>query len=238
MLDTSVRVICCPFSYSTSDSQRKADKRTLNLFSTRGYLNHEFMVYFYGILGGLQETMKKKIYIGLGIAIIVVIGIVGYIALTTRSHSPTKTTEFSDEGLAIKVVYCQPYKKGRVIFGEEKDGVLLPYGKYWRLGANEATEITFSKNINFAGKPINAGTYRMYAVPGASSWEVSLNSELGKWGAIAPDYSLDVLKVEVPVSTAPSETEQFTINFTRGGSGATMDFMWDKTLVSIPITLQ
>lgn len=182
--------------------------------------------------------MKKKIYVGLGIILIAIIGFVGYIALTTRSHSPSKTTEFSHEGLDIKVVYCQPYKKGRLIFGEEKDGALQPYGKYWRLGANEATEITFSKNINFSGNPINAGTYRMYAVPGASSWQVVLNSELGKWGAMEADHALDVLKVDVPVETAPSETEQFTINFGSDASGAKMDLVWDKTLVSIPITLQ
>ena len=182
--------------------------------------------------------MKKKIYIGLGIVLFAVIAIAGYIALTTRSHSPSKTTEFSYQGLDVKVVYCQPSKKGRLIFGEEKDGPLLPYGKYWRLGANEATEITFSKNINFAGQALNAGTYRMYAVPGASSWQVVLNSELGKWGAMEADHALDVLKVEVPVGTAPSETEQFTINFNSGASEATMEFVWDKTLVSIPIAVQ
>lgn len=181
--------------------------------------------------------MKKKIYYGLGLIIIVIIGYVGYVALTTRSHSPSKTTSFNHEGLDITVAYCQPYKKGRTIFGEGKDA-LLQYGKYWRLGANEATEITFSKNINFAGKPVNAGTYRMYAVPGASSWHVALNSELGKWGAMEPNYALDIIKVEVPVGTAPSEVEQFTIDFSPGSAGVDMTFAWDKTMVSVPITAQ
>jgi Protein of unknown function (DUF2911) len=182
--------------------------------------------------------MKKKIFIGLGILLVAVIGLAGYVALTTRSHSPSKTTTFSYEGLDMKVVYCQPFKKGRLIFGEEKDGALQPYGKYWRLGANEATEITFSKNVNFAGKPVNAGTYVMYAVPGASSFEVSLNSEVGRWGAIEVDHSLDIVKVEVPAETVPSETEQFTINFGSDADGATIDFLWDKTMVTVPITLQ
>jgi hypothetical protein len=181
--------------------------------------------------------MKKKIYVGLGIVLIVIIGFVGYVAFTTRSHSPSKTTEFNYEGLNVKVAYCQPYKKGRLIFGEENEGALQPYGKYWRLGANEATEITFSKNINFAGQPVNAGTYRMYAVPGANSWQVSLNSELGAWGAMEPNYALDVVKLEVPVEAAPSETEQFTINFGIDATGANMDLVWDKTLVRIPISL-
>ncbi len=181
--------------------------------------------------------MKKKIYYGLGLIVIAIIGFVGYLALTTRSHSPSKTTSFNHEGLDITVAYCQPYKKGRVIFGEGKEA-LLQYGKYWRLGANEATEITFSKNINFAGKPVNAGTYRMYAVPGANSWQVALNSELGKWGAMEPNHDLDVVKVDVPVGEAPAETEQFTIDFSGDSAGANMTFAWDKTMATVPITLQ
>ncbi len=182
--------------------------------------------------------MKKKIFIGLGVVLVALVAFVLYVVLIGSKKSPEKTTTFSEQGLDIKVVYCQPYKKGRLIFGEEKDGALQPYGKYWRLGANAPTMITFSKNINFAGKPVNAGSYRMYAVPGASSFQISLNSEGGVSGAFEPDYSLDVLKVDVPVSTAPTETEQFTINFSSDSTGVKMDFVWDKTLVSVPIVPQ
>ncbi|HMI64529.1 MAG TPA: DUF2911 domain-containing protein [Cyclobacteriaceae bacterium] len=183
--------------------------------------------------------MKKKIFIGLGVVLVALLAFFLYAALVVAKKSPAKTTEFSDRGLDIKVVYCQPYKKGRLIFGEEKDGALQPYGKYWRLGANAATEITFSKNVNFAGKPVNAGSYRMYAVPGADSFQISLNSQLGVYFAVnQPDYKLDVVKVDVPVSAAPAETEQFTINFGTDSTGVKMDLVWDKTQVSVPITQQ
>ena len=182
--------------------------------------------------------MKKKIFIGLGIALIIFVAFVGYRLLTTKSHSPSDTVEHEYNGLAIKVVYCRPYKKGRLIFGEKKDGALLPFGKYWRLGANEATEITFNKNIFFAGKPVTAGTYRMYAVPNATNWQVSLNSELGKWGALEPDYSKDVVKVDLAAEENSPETEQFTIKFSNDSIGTNMDFIWDRTKVTIPITIQ
>ena len=183
--------------------------------------------------------MKKKIFIGLGIAVLLFVVWVVYGLFFAPRPSPLKTTEFSGNGIDIKVVYSQPYKKGRLIFGEEKDGALQPYGKYWRLGANEATEITFNKNINFAGKSVNAGTYRMYAVPGASTWQVSLNSELGVFfGVTEPKYELDVVKVEVPSGTAPAETEQFVINFSNDSITVNMDFVWDKTQVRVPITAQ
>ena len=180
--------------------------------------------------------MKKKILIGLGVVFVIFLAYMGYQFATTKSHSPVETKEFSQGGVDMKVVYCRPYKKGRLIFGEDKDGALLPYGKYWRLGANEATEITFSKDVLFAGKPVTAGTYRMYAVPGANTWQVSLNSEVGKWGAMEPDYSKDVLKVDVPADNNAPEMEQFTINFSGDSTSVQMDFAWDKTMVRVPIT--
>lgn len=183
--------------------------------------------------------MKKKIFIGLGVLGVLLVAFVLYGVLVVSKKSPIKTTEFSTNGLDLKVVYCQPYKKGRLIFGEEKDGALQPNGKYWRLGANAATEITFNKNVNFAGKPVNAGSYRMYAVPGATTWQVSLNSELGVYfGINEPHYDLDVLKVEVPVEAAPSETEQLQIDFVGDSTTISMNIMWDKTLVRVPITIQ
>lgn len=181
--------------------------------------------------------MKKKIFIGMGVVLLAVVGYFGYGLLFPKS--PPTTTSFSDQGLDINVSYSQPSKRGRLIFGEEKDGALQPYGKYWRLGANAPTEITFSKDVNFAGKPVRAGTYRMYAVPGADSFQISLNSEVGSFsGAGTPDYLLDVVKVDIPVTTMPTVTEKFNISFTSGSDGIAMDFVWDKIRVRVPITLQ
>jgi len=181
--------------------------------------------------------MKKKIFIGIGLLLLAFVLFVAYGIMFPKS--PPATTTFSDKGLDIKVAYSQPYKKGRVIFGEEKDGALQPYGKYWRLGANSATEITFSKNVNFAGQPLNAGTYRMYAVPGANSFQIGLNTELGVFLAVNEvDHALDVLKVDVPVEVNPSEMEQFTIEFSSDSTAISMNLMWDKTLVRVPITVQ
>jgi hypothetical protein len=182
--------------------------------------------------------MKKKIYIGLALLLVVVVAFVLYGVLIASKKSPKETTTFSDKGLDIKVVYSRPSKRGRLIFGEKKNEALLPYGVYWRLGANAATEITFSKNVNFAGKPVNAGSYRMYAVPGADSFEISLNSELGVSSAHnEPDYSKDVVKVTVPVESAP-ETEQLNISFNSDSAAINLNIAWDKIKVRVPITLQ
>jgi hypothetical protein len=181
--------------------------------------------------------MKQKILIGLGIVFIAFLGYSTYVYFSPPK-SPPQITNYSFAGLDLKVTYSRPYKKGRVIFGSKEDGALLPNGKYWRLGANDATEITFSRDVNFAGMPVKAETYRMYAVPNATSWQISLNSEKGKFGYFEPDYSKDVVKVDIPLQAAPSETEQFTINFSSDSTGVMMDFLWDKALVRVPITIQ
>lgn len=182
--------------------------------------------------------MKKKIFLGIGAVLIIFVGWSLYGLFIAAPASPLGSAEGNYGDLNMKVVYSRPYKKGRLIFGEESEKALQPYGKYWRLGANAATEITFSKAVNFAGEPVEAGTYRMYAVPGANEWEVSLNSELGVFfGVTQPDYEKDVVKVKVPSTTGP-ETEQFTINFESDSTGAKMNFLWDKTRVTIPITVQ
>jgi hypothetical protein len=179
--------------------------------------------------------MVKKILIGVAVLVITVVAYFGYGILNPKS--PSTSASYNENGLDIKVSYSQPSKRGRLIFGEEKDGALQPYGKYWRLGANAATEITFNKDVTFAGQTVGKGSYRMYAVPGSTSFKVKLNSETGVYIAAAePDYSKDVLTVEIPVQDAPSETEKFTINFSSDSTVVHMDFVWDKIMVRVPIT--
>lgn len=179
---------------------------------------------------------KKKVFTILGILLAGYIVYFLYGIFTTRSHSPSEIKTISHQGLDVKVVYYKPYKKGRLIFGSEKDEALVPYDKYWRLGANDATEITFNKDVNFVNKAVQAGSYRMYAVPNESSWQISLNSEVGKFGYFEPNYALDVAKVEVPVGKVTEETEQLTISFDPDSSGVNMIIIWDKTLIRVPIT--
>jgi hypothetical protein len=180
--------------------------------------------------------MKKVTYI---VIALMVIGIVAFIAFQLLSpKSPKDVVTHSSNGIDLKVEYSRPYKKGRTIFGDVSDQPLLLFGQYWRLGANASTDITFSRNVLFGGKAVAAGTYRMYAVPGAESFEIALNAEPGISAAHnEPDYSKDVAKIDVPVQTS-EETEQLTISFSDSAAAVNMDIRWDKILLRIPILPQ
>ena len=151
--------------------------------------------------------------------------------------SPKGEANFEADGLSLQVEYHRPYKKGRLIFGEEKDGALVPFGKYWRTGANAATTFETSNGISFNGQKLEPGKYRLYTVPGQDEWRVVLNSEGDKFFAISePDYSKDVLTTSVKPEIKPKNiVEQFTIRFAKSEKGAEMNLVWDTTVLTIPI---
>ena len=177
--------------------------------------------------------MKKKT-LALAVVILAIVAVLGW--WFTRPASPSGKTSISHNGLNISVAYSRPYKKGRVIFGDASSGALQPYGQYWRLGANAATEITFSKDVTFGGQSVRGGSYRMYAVPGVGTWQITLNSALGKSGSEAPDPALDVITIEVPANESPSVQEQFVIDLKPTRAAVLMELKWDRVLVAVEIS--
>ena len=145
--------------------------------------------------------------------------------------SPKVTVESPDR--SIKVVYGQPSKKGRVIFGADGSASLEKYGKVWRTGANEATEVTFKNDVMFGGKMVKAGTYTLFTIPNEKEWSVILNSTLGQWGAY--DYEKikgsDVAMITVPVSATKTSIEKLTIT----PANSSIAIAWDTVTISIPV---
>lgn len=179
--------------------------------------------------------MKKKILIGLGIFAIIVVAAILYLNNRNRTLSPGGNVTLTDGDLTVSIPYSRPSVRGRVIFGTKEEGALQPYGTYWRLGANESTELTVNRDINFNGQPIKAGTYRMYAIPGAEEFEIVLNTELGEWGAFDPDHNLDILNTKVPVQKTSSPVEQFTISLEKTEGGINVICEMAETRLVIPL---
>ncbi len=152
----------------------------------------------------------------------------------TKTFSPSTTAEFDKNGLRVTVDYCQPSKKGRLIFGEESDKALVPYGKWWRTGANEATVIKFSKDVNFGGKPLKSGAYTLFTIPQKDNWSVIINEEVGQWG-LSYNEKKNILSVPAPATQTSDAAEQFKIDFIEQPGGTDMILHWDTTQVTVPI---
>lgn len=146
--------------------------------------------------------------------------------------SPLEVVTMKYDDTYIKVTYGRPHKRGRDIFGED---TLVPYGKIWRTGANEATEITLTGDVKMAGEEVKAGTYTLFTIPDKDNWTIILNSELGQWGAYNYNEDFDVLRFTVPTSTTDVVYEPFTMEFEQHDHTTNILMMWDQTQVEIPI---
>jgi hypothetical protein len=133
----------------------------------------------------------------------------------------------------ITVEYSSPGVKGRKIWGE-----LVPYDKMWRAGANQATKVIFSRNVTFAGKPVPAGSYAFFVIPGKDAWTVVLSKKADQ-GGVGRDYKAedDLLRVSVKPRPAPfrERLAYLVTDFT--DDKATLDLEWEKLRLSIPIVV-
>lgn len=159
------------------------------------------------------------------------LALVFFTAILAACGQAAKSPRITTDGKTMKVVYGQPSKRGRVIFGPEG---LEPYGTIWRTGANQATEITFKKDGTFGGKPVKAGTYTLFTIPDEKEWTVILNSQLRQFGAFEYDKhkSKDVLQVKIKPKTLTQPIEKLTI--TPADKSLTIE--WDQTQVVVPVS--
>lgn len=132
--------------------------------------------------------------------------------------------------LLARVIYSRPQKSGRAIFGE-----LVEYGKVWRLGANEATEIEFFKDVTINNKKVLKGKYTIYALVNAADWTFILNKETDVWGAFKYDQKKDVVRMAVPVQKVSEPAEAFGILFEKSATGMDLVVAWDDVKVVLPV---
>ena len=176
----------------------------------------------------------KKILI-YSVSTILLIILFGYLYITlTPPASPLDTSSYVENEKEITITYSQPYKKGRLIFGEESDGALVPYNQYWRTGANRHTIIKTNSDLNFNDNILSAGEYSLYTTPGQDTWEVAINSDNGFFGIVQPDAADDLFTFNVPVSSLDESVEQLTIDFVTDSIGSSIRLRWDLTQVLMP----
>jgi hypothetical protein len=132
--------------------------------------------------------------------------------------------------LIARVIYSRPQKNGRTIFGD-----LIKYGSVWRLGANEATEIEFFKDVTITNKKVQKGRYVIYCIPHENDWKLVLNEDLYTWG-LKIDSTKDKYSFTIPIAKTRFPYELFTMEFEKADKGMELNMEWDSVKASLPIT--
>ncbi len=178
--------------------------------------------------------MIKKIGISLLVIVALLFGAFQFLTYQTKKASPEQVESYQNDDLTLEVVYSSPGKKGRTVMDS-----LVPFGKVWRTGANEATTFTTNLDITVAGQILKAGTYTLWTIPNSKEWEIIFNSGEYSWGVnwsqeVLRDPALDVVNVIVPVLEFPETQEHFTITFE---GDVNLSMAWENTKISVPISM-
>jgi hypothetical protein len=153
--------------------------------------------------------------------------------------SPPGTAEATVAGKKIKIDYNRP-KVADPKTGQPRTimGGLVPYGKVWRTGANEATHITTETDLEIGGYTVPAGRYTLFTIPGEDGWTLIINRQTGQWGT-EHDAAQDLARIPMKVKKLDETVEQFTISVeAKEGKQGVLRMAWEKTQASVPFTVK
>lgn len=157
-------------------------------------------------------------------------------AQTLRTPQPSTTQTFKqDFGLGtVEMSYSRPNTKGRKVFGD-----LVPFGKVWRTGANQATTLTFSDDVTIGGTAIKAGKYGLLSIPGKESWTMIITKQLDVTSPAAYKQESDVVRVDIKPIALPMTIETFTATLANvKANSCELHLFWENTLIALPITTE
>lgn len=132
--------------------------------------------------------------------------------------------------VAARIIYSRPSAGDRIIFGD-----IVPYGKVWRLGANENTELELFKPATIGNKTLKEGKYSVFALVEKDQWEIIISSDLHYWGSFSYKPENDVVRVKIPVQNIDEKVDNFSAYFKEENGNVTLNFAWDKVKASLPI---
>jgi len=145
-------------------------------------------------------------------------------------RSPRASVMQALGGAEINMTYGRPAVKGRKVWGE-----LVPNGRVWRAGANEATTFTVNRDVRIEGRALRAGTYTFFVIPGEAEWTVIFNRVPRQWGAFDYNPAFDAMRFSVKPSDVPHEEYLRYAIQPSGDDAAIVTLTWEKRAVSFRI---
>jgi hypothetical protein len=175
----------------------------------------------------------RKICIALAISMVILSATEAQ-PLKTPAPSTTQTIK-QEFGLgSVELSYSRPGMKGRKVFGD-----LVPFGKVWRTGANQATTISFSDDVTIGGTAVKAGKYGLVSIPDKDNWTLIITKQLDITSPAAYKAENDVVKVTAKPMAMKDVMESLTMQFANiKSNGCELHIMWENTAVSLPISAE
>ena len=147
----------------------------------------------------------------------------------SKRPSPPATTECTIKGKKVTISYSKPSLRGR------KMETMVPNGKVWRTGANEATTLTTAIDLDIGGAKVPAGTYTLYTLPSDGVWKLIINKQTGQWGTVY-NQDQDLARVDMKYEEIVVPVETFTISLDQDSNdSADMVLEWEKTREKVVI---
>lgn len=172
--------------------------------------------------------------VGVTLGAIAMMAFLNPVEAQRQRASPHETTTATIEGAKIELTYGRPYKKGRTTWG----GQLVPTGKVWRLGADEATTLKSDKALQFGNLTVPAGEHTLFLHNGGEdSAELVVNKQTGQWGT-AYEEKQDLGRVPLTREKASAPVEQLTIAIEPEAGGGVLKITWDEATYSAPFKVR
>ena len=152
--------------------------------------------------------------------------------------SPHETVSATVGDAKITIVYGRPYTKDPKS-GEKRKiwGGLVPFGKVWRMGADEATLFTTDKEVSIGGTAVAAGSYSLYLWPEEGSAKLIVNKQTGQWGT-KYDENQDLVRINLTKQTLEKPVDQFTIVLDKTMADGVLKLMWENVQYSASIAVR
>lgn len=164
------------------------------------------------------------------IAGIMLLGTALFASAQGNLASPPGKAETTLKDKPVTITYGRPSMRGRKIMGG-----LVPYGHWWRTGANESTTLTTGTDLDIGGANVPAGKYSIYTLPSEGTWKLIINKQTGQWGT-EYNQEQDLARVDMQKSQLERPVEQFTISFDKKSSdSANLVLEWENTRVWVPV---
>jgi|SRR5271154_3025346 len=157
--------------------------------------------------------------------------------------SPHETIGAVIDGNRVTIIYGRPYTKNPKT-GENRKvwGELVPYGKVWRTGSDEATTLITQKPIVFGDTTVPAGAYTLFTLPQEDGTaKLIINKQIGQWGVGRGSYdeNQDLARIDLKKDALDTPVDQFTMAVSKNPpDGGILKIMWENTQFSAPFTVQ